>query len=202
MSWSKATRLPDGILGPIKNKPISLSDGSILSGSSTEHDGWRVHIERSSDNGKSWTATKALNTKEEMGVIQPTIVKFGDKLQLLCRSRQGKIATSDSKDNGKTWSKFSLTDLPNPNSGIDAVTLADGRALLVYNHTRKGRSPLNVAASSDGKTWNQVITLENEPGEYSYPAIIQTKDGKVHITYTWRRQRVKHVVLDPSKLQR
>jgi predicted neuraminidase len=201
MTWSKATRLPDGIFGPIKNKPIALKDGTILSGSSTEHDGWRVHMERSSDNGATWSATKALNTKEEMGVIQPTIVKFGDRLQMLCRSRQGKIAVSSSADDGKTWSKFSLTNLPNPNSGIDAVTLADGRALVVYNHTPRGRSPLNVGVSSDGKTWKQVITLENEPGEYSYPAIIQTKDGKVHITYTWRRQRVKHVVLDPAKLK-
>jgi predicted neuraminidase len=90
--------------------------------------------------------------------------------------------------------------LPHPGSGIDGVTLADGRHLLVYNHTRRGRSPLNVALSQDGRHWQAALVLEREPGEYSYPAVIQTPDGRVHITYTWRRERIKHVVLDPAQL--
>jgi predicted neuraminidase len=81
------------------------------------------------------------------------------------------------------------------------VTLADGRHLLVYNHTPKGRSPLNVAVAGDKENWNAALVLESEPGEYSYPAVIQTSDGNVHISYTWKRQRVKHVVVDPAKLQ-
>ena len=93
-----------------------------------------------------------------------------------------------------------LEDLPNPNSGIDAVTLADGRGILIYNNTPRGRSPLNVAVSKDGKKWGTVLTLEDQPGEYSYPAVIQAADGKIHVTYTWKRRRVKHVVLDPAKL--
>ena len=93
------------------------------------------------------------------------------------------------------------TALPNPNSGIDAVMLQDGRALLVYNHTRKGRTPLNVAVSADGQNWQAALVLENEPGEYSYPAVIQTRDGLVHLTYTWKRLKVKHCVLDPKRLQ-
>ena len=92
------------------------------------------------------------------------------------------------------------TVLPNPNSGTDAVTLEDGRHLLVYNHTPKGRTPLNVAVSDDGKAWKAGPVLEAEPGEYSYPAVIQASDGLVHVTYTWRRRRIKHVVLDPTKL--
>jgi predicted neuraminidase len=94
-----------------------------------------------------------------------------------------------------------LTSLPNPSSGTDAVTLADGRQLLVYNHTPKGRTPLNVALSSDGKTWSAAALLETEPGEYSYPAVIQAADGLIHVTYTWKRQRIKHAVLDPKRLQ-
>jgi predicted neuraminidase len=95
---------------------------------------------------------------------------------------------------------MTLTDLPNPNSGTDAVTLKDGRHLLIYNHTPKGRSPLNVALSSDGKAWNATLMLEDTPGEFSYPAIIQTSDGLIHATYTWKRKLVKHVVIDPAKL--
>jgi predicted neuraminidase len=74
---------------------------------------------------------------------------------------------------------------------------------VVYNHTNRGRSPLNVAISKDGKHWHQVLTLEDEPAkEFSYPAVIQTSDGLVHITYTWKRERIKHAVLDPRKLKR
>ena len=73
--------------------------------------------------------------------------------------------------------------------------------MLIYNHTAKGRSPLNLAVSKDGKTWEAALIFEDEPKrEFSYPAIIQTKDGLVHITYTWKRAKVKHIVLDPAKL--
>lgn len=95
---------------------------------------------------------------------------------------------------------MTATPLPNPNSGTDAVTLADGRQLIVYNHATKGRHPLNVAVSTDGKDWQAALVLEHEPGEYSYPAVVQTADGLVHVTYTWKRQRVKHVVVDPAIL--
>jgi predicted neuraminidase len=200
-SWSKSRRLPKGFLGPVKNKPIQLADGTILSGSSTEHAGWRVHFERSTDGGKTWTLIGPINDGKRFGVIQPTILRHGKRLQALFRSRQRKIVESWSGDGGKTWSKLKATSLPNPNSGIDAVTLKDGRNLLVYNHTTRGRGTLNVAVSQDGKTWKAAVRLENERGEFSYPAVIQTSDGLVHITYTWQRRRVKHVVLDPRKLK-
>jgi len=146
--------------------------------------------------------TAALNEPKQFGVIQPTILVYpSGKIQILCRSQQGNLVESWSNDNGKTWSAMQATTLPNPNSGIDAVMLKDGRALLVYNHSKGGdRSHLNVAVSSDGKVWKAALVLENQPGEYSYPAVIQTSDEMVHISYTWKRQRIKHVVIDPSKL--
>jgi predicted neuraminidase len=200
-SWSKPVRLPDGILGPIKNKPVQLTDGTILAGSSTEFDGWVVHMERTTDAGKNWQKTTALNDKGQFGAIQPTILVYpSGRIQILCRSRQNKITESWSEDGGKTWSPMQVTTLINPNSGIDAVMLQDRRALLVYNHS-KGRSPLNVAVSADGRIWQAALTLENQPGEYSYPAVIQTSDGLVHITYTWKRRRIRHVVVDPKKLK-
>jgi predicted neuraminidase len=201
-SWSKPQRLPDEIAGPIKNKPVLLADGRLLCGSSTEDQGWRVHMEWTSDAGKTWERTDVLCDGRQQAAIQPTILRHGDKLQILCRNRErGSLWQSWSSDSGRTWSKLESVNLPHPGSGIDGVTLADGRQLLVYNHTNRGRSPLNVAVSSDGKAWQAAVVLEDEPSqEFSYPAVIQTPDGRVHITYTWKRQRVKHVTLDPAKL--
>ncbi|MGZ5425483.1 MAG: peptidylprolyl isomerase, partial [Candidatus Aminicenantales bacterium] len=91
---------------------------------------------------------------------------------------------------------------PNPNSGIDAVTLRDGRHVLVYNPLTEGRGILAVAVSDDGRNWTRALTLEEEKGaEFSYPAVIQARDGLVHITYTWKRQGIRHVVLDPAAVQ-
>ncbi len=208
-TWGKPVRLPDNIAGPIKNKPVELSNGDLLCPSSTEDNGWRVHFERTSDNGKTWSRTGPINDGKEFGVIQPTVFFHkGGQLQTLMRSRQGKIVESWSSDNGKTWSKLTAMALPNPSSGIDGVTLKDGRHLLVYNHvgTNVSRADrrilLNVAVSLDGKTWQAALVLEagKSNDEYSYPAVIQTSDGLVHITYTWNRKKVKHVVIDPKKL--
>jgi len=201
-TWTKPRRLPEGILGPIKNKPVELGNADILCPSSTEDHGWVVHFERTSDGGQTWQATSPLQDAREIAAIQPTILLQGNgRLQALGRTRQGRIFQAWSEDQGKTWSKMALTALPNPNSGIDAVTLRDGRQLLVYNHTAHGRTPLNVAVSRDGVEWKAALVLESGPGEYSYPAVIQSRDGLVHVTYTWKRQRVRHAVLDPAALQ-
>jgi predicted neuraminidase len=200
-TWSKPRRLPDGVLGPIKNKPVQLKDGSILCGSSTEDAGWRIHMERTADLAETWQKTEPLNEPTRFGAIQPAIlVHRSGEIQILCRSQQRKITESWSSDGGKTWSPMKPTALPNPSSGIDATVLKDDSSLVVYNHTERARSPLNVAGSSDGKIWRAALVLEDQPGEYSYPAVIQTSDGLVHVTYTWKRERIKHVVIDPRKL--
>ncbi|MGE3317236.1 MAG: exo-alpha-sialidase [Planctomycetaceae bacterium] len=207
-TWSRPTRLPERIDGPVKNKPIQLRTGEILSGCSTENAEWRVHLEKTSDLGKTWQRIGPINDGKEFEAIQPSILTYKDgRMQILCRTRQKKIAQSWSSDGGATWSRMTATELPNPNSGTDAVTLADGRQLLVYNHTvRSGPSPrgremLNVAVSEDGEQWSAALTLENEKGEFSYPAVIQTPDGLVHTVYTWNRRNIRHFVLDPAKFQ-
>jgi predicted neuraminidase len=198
--WSSPRRLPDGILGPIKDKPI-LYQGELLCPSSTEHDGWKVHIERTADAGRTWSKTDSLADASKFGVIQPAMLAHPQgKLQILCRSQQRQIVESWSADGGRTWTPLAATSLPNPNSGIDAANLKDGRILLVYNHTRRGRSPLNVAVSADGKKWQAALVLESERGEFSYPAVICAADGHAHITYTWKRQKIRHVEVDPAKL--
>jgi predicted neuraminidase len=201
-TWSEARRLPVGIFGPIKNKPVQLARGDILSPTSTEHNGWRVHFERSTDGGETWIATPPVNDGRKIAAIQPSILVHGNgRLQALGRTRSGRVFEIWSEDDGKTWGEMTLTELPNPSSGTDAVTLADGRHLLVYNHSEEERNPLNVAISMDGKQWRNVLELENDPTRhFAYPAVIQTADGRVHITYTWNRERIKHAVVDPDRL--
>lgn len=216
-SWSEPRRLGEdakigSLLGPVKNKPIALGDGGILCPSSTEHQGWRVHFELTRDLGITWEVIGPINDGKEFGAIQPSILTYAAqagepaKMQILCRTQQGVVSQSWSSDGGKTWGPMTSTGLPNPNSGTDAVTLSGGKQLLVYNHTTRGgpfpsgRNMLNVAVSVDGKAWKPVLTLERDNGEFSYPAVIQSRDGLVHITYTFRRKSVQHVVLDPAKL--
>jgi predicted neuraminidase len=209
-TWSAPVKLPEGILGPIRAKPVELRPGILLAGSSTEHDGWVVHMERYSGRwtadalatAANWQKSGPLNVPAEFGAIQPTIlVHTASSLQILCRTRQGVIAESWSQDEGRTWSPMKATPLANPSAGIDAVNLADGRFLLVYNPMATGRAKLDVAMSADGKTWKRAVVLEDSDGEYSYPAMIQARDGRVHLTYTWKRERIKHVVLDPGRLE-
>ena len=201
-TWSVPSCLPDGILGPIKNKPYQLKNGTILSGSSEESKTkWWVHLEKSTDDGISWKRINIDTTGFD--VIQPSIIDYGHgKLQILCRSRQGAVVQAWSEDDGETWGRLSKTALLNPNSGTDAVTLSNGKQLIVYNPDVpgkdwfNGRAKLHVAVSEDGNTWKDIAILENgSTEEFSYPAVIQTKDGKVHITYTFDRKNIKHVVL-------
>ena len=215
-SWSAPKRIELPLLGPIKNKPIQLADGTLISGSSDESHGWRAHVERSTDGGKTWEFIGPLNDGKEVAAIQPTFLQHGgDTLQMLCRTN-GKddnqyIVQAWSYDAGKTWTEMSDTQLPNNNSGIDAVTLRDGRHLLIYNHStrneenlgHKGRGVINLALSHDGVNWEAALVLDyivQPEKQYSYPSIIQTADGLVHIVYTWHRERIKHVVVDPDKL--
>ena len=206
-TWGVPRRLPPGVIGPVKNKPVQLADtGELLCPSSSEHDGWRVHFEWTDPHAESWRATGPINNPDEIRAIQPSVLVHPDGvLQAIGRTRSSGLFQAWSHDRGESWGPVSTTGLPNPSSGTDAVTLADGRHVLVYNHsgTYKQRSPLNVAVSKDGRRWDAALVLEDDPHHpagYSYPAIIQGRDGRVHVTYTWRRERIKYVVLDPDRL--
>ncbi len=215
-SFRDRRRLPEKMDGPVRCKPLLLEDGTLLCPSSTEIGGdWRFHMERLTDFqhpelGTSWERTEP--EQQPFQVIQPTFLSHpGGRLQALMRSKHEQIAESVSTDGGKTWSELKLIDMPNNNSGIESLTLADGRHLLLYNHTgglksRKDgwgkRNILNLAVSQDGQRWQAAATIEKaDAGEFSYPAMIQADDGSVHLTYTWKRQRVKHVVIDPAKIE-
>ena len=203
-TWSTPSRLPEGFLGPIKNKPVRLANGRIIAPSSTESvdadPRWDIHFELSDDQGATWTRVSPPSGGPRIEAIQPTILTYSDgHLQALGRTRASKVFETWSSDGGRTWTALSLTSLPNPNAGLDGVTLRDGRQLIVFNDTTRGRTPLSVAISNDGKAWERIAVLEQGAGEFSYPAVIQARDGKVHITYTWNRTNIRHVVLDLAR---
>jgi len=198
-TWSEAVRIPQNLLGPIKNKPIQLKNGNILYPSSiesTDEKTWTIHLEETDKEVHDWRLIK-INC-DTFGVIQPTLLTYPHRLQLLARSKQNVIVQSWSDDNGQTWSPLTATTLPNPNSGIDGATTANHLQLLVYNPLPagkdwwEGRSKLRLAASADGIHWHDVFTFEDhQKGEYSYPAIICDSEGYVDVTYTDNRTNIR-----------
>jgi predicted neuraminidase len=204
-TWNKPLRLPDNILGPVKNKPVMIEDGTLLCPSSKEKGKWQATVEITADTGRTWKRVIVPSGDKEFNVIQPAILRHGrGRLQLLCRSRENCIVESWSNDNGFTWSPLSATMLPNNNSGIDALSFSKHRYYLIYNPTivpegrwTGDRTPLSLAFSHNGKYWKNVLTIESEEGEFSYPAIIKASDNSLHIVYTWKRQTIKHVIIYP-----
>lgn len=223
--WSPVEYLPAGLYGPIRVKPLVLDDGTILAGTSVEsYRSWACWVEESCDHGRSWNKAGPICISSEwmsqrrgtrgspalpevpgseewakiFGIIQPVLVPMeGRRVRLYARSTSliGRICVADSLDCGRTWTAARPLELPNPNSGIDAVRLQDGRIVLVYNHSDRKRSPLNLAVSRDGETFTCFHVLEEGPGEFSYPAIIQGREGDLHITYTWKRKTIRYVRL-------
>ena len=201
-NWSDAILLPKGFLGPIKNKPIEIKPGVILCGSSTENvdtNQWRVHVEIYDEATDNWEKVSVTN-KNGFDIIQPTFLEHSNGIiQMLCRSKHNKLITSWSKDGGRHWTDADSIHVINSNSGIDALTISKNAFLLVNNPLKQGpdwfygRNVLDVEFSVDGIQWEKIFDLENEEkGEFSYPAIIQTSDKKIHILYTFNREYIKH----------
>jgi predicted neuraminidase len=204
-TWSPVEHLPAGLYGPIRAKPLVLADGTIVSGTSVEsYHSWAAWIERSVDNGNTWSKIGPIAAPprplslETYGIIQPSVVRLKEgTLRLYARSTEqiAKICVADSADGGRHWTAVHTLNVPNPNSGIDAVALPDGRVLLIFNNSTTGRTPLNLAVSTDGEHFRIFQTLEKGAGEFSYPAMIQGREGDIHITYTWNRRRIRYARL-------
>lgn len=199
VSWSKPCAVVEGDTsggrGPVKNKPLRLSNGRILAPASTEQGVWRPFVDVY-ENGawtKKWMPVVGENA-ERINLIQPTLWEYPEgHVHALMRTNQGYIYRSDSTDYGETWVPVYPTDMPNNNSGLDCVRAADGRLYLVCNPIGSDwglRSPLTLYTSSDnGASFEKVLDLETEQGEYSYPAIVSA-ENRLYITYTWKRQKV------------
>jgi len=198
--WSSEVKLEEGFLGPIKNKSVFLPNGDILHPSSFETDkAWTIHMEKSDANLENWQKIEIANGS--FNAIQPTVLFHPNgKIQLLSRTQEGKVGVNWSDNQGETWSRMQGSSLINNNSGIDGVTLKSGYHLLVCNPLTKGRNKLSLMGSEDGISWNELFVLEDQgSGEFSYPAIIQAKDGTVHLTYTYNRKKIKYVSLQISE---
>ena len=212
-TWSEPKELVPGDVGgrgPVKNKPITLADGTWLAPASLEvkegkREIWTAFSDYSTDGGKNWTRSADFEVDKSKGreyrgpgAIQPTFWESKPgHVHALLRTGAGVVWRTDSTDGGRTWGEVYATDLPNNNSGIDALRLEDGRVLLVYNPVGKNwgaRTPLDLAVSDDnGVTWKTIAHLEDDPdqdSEYSYPAIVRTRDG-IAVCYTWQRQRIR-----------
>ena len=217
--WAEPEILPAGIIGPSKNKPVVLEDGTMICPSSLQvgppegmYKATAVWIDISRDGGKTWIKRGPLTIPDQpFGVIEPAL--FFDKegnLHLFCRDRalrdgriDGHIWSAVSKDLGNTWSPLEKTDLPNPDSAFDIVDMGNGNLVLIYNPSQTERFPFTIAISVDGgKNWENKCNLEEKTGEM--PAAILSHDGLIHATYAYEiesgQRRIKHVLIDPAKL--
>lgn len=202
ITWSEPKELVPGDVGgrgPVKNKPIVLSDGTWAAPASLEGKYWDAFVDLSYDEGETWQKSGIVpyNHDDSMpgkGIIQPTLWESAPgHVHMLLRSTAARIFRSDSTDYGKTWCPAYPTYLPNNNSGIDLDRADDGTLVLAYNPVGmyKGpRTPLILGISEDnGGTWKQGFILEKFPGEFSYPAVV-IKGKTVYVTYTWHRERI------------
>jgi predicted neuraminidase len=202
--WSEPQYLRAGLLGPTKNKPITMSNGETICGSSVEsYNSWICWAEVVGD--EEWRRFGPIrHDRIAKGVIQPSLVEVSEgRVRAFMRSTQaiGRICFADSPDYGRTWSRANPTALPNPNSAIDAVNLGSGLIVLAYNHSTSARTPLTLALSRDGgTTWRRFLDLESGDGEFSYPSLIQSADGNIHVVYTWRRANIGHAVISMREL--
>lgn len=190
-TWSAPVLLcaeDDGGRGPVKNKPIRLTDGSVLAGASIEQGCWRAFTDLSRDGGYTWEKSEKIPLpSEDVQVIQPTLWEDETGVHLLLRSRNRRVYRSDSPD-GVHWCEAYPLALPHNNSGLD-LAKTPGGLVLCCNPVTDGRTPLCLLLSADGITFENVLTLENGPGEYSYPAVIWDKD-RIRGTYTWKREKI------------
>ena len=204
--WSEPRELvagDEGGRGPVKNKPIILSDGTWLAPASTEQQRWEAFADRSADRGLTWQRSDDFmidrNIFRGKGAIQPTFWESSPgRVHALVRTGAGRAWRTDSVDHGMTWTPVYDSGLPNNNSGLDALLLEDGRLLLVLNPIGVNwgpRTPLSLTMSRDnGDTWTLLAHFEDDPAEtrfeYSYPAIVRTREG-IAVSYTYKRERVR-----------
>ncbi len=186
-----------------RTKPLAMSNGELLVPLYDER-AWNSFVAWSSDGGMTWERSALIRSSP--GNIQPTVVETepGRLVSLMRHEGQdGHLWRSESDDYGRTWSEPAPTELPNPDSAADMVRLPNGPIVRAFNITGRGRTPLTVALSEyDARTFPIRRNVEDEAGEYSYPAIVATRGGRLELTYTYRRETIKHVSFTEEWLRR
>jgi predicted neuraminidase len=187
-----------------RSKPLMLPNGDILLPIHDERR-WSSLMLVSTDNGFAWRFSQEIDVGSgfEKGNIEPTVLLRKDG-SVLCYMRSGArlgIWQSVSMDGGWTWSPPELTGLPNADAAVELLGLQSGHALLAFNNTSDGRTPLTLALSKDdAHSWFALRDAETDPGEYSYPALIQAANASIHMTYTYRRTHIRHIEFDEEWL--
>jgi predicted neuraminidase len=210
-TWTESERLT---LNPlfnfsslVRNKPIYAADGRI--GVPIYHEFFSTYPQvlwlTPGADGRV-ADYRVQSFPEGRGLIQPAVVAYGENraaMFLRDHTAQRRLRASWSDDGGWTWSTPVAGTLPNPDAAVDALRLRDGRMLLAYNDASQGRDNLRLAVSSDeGRTWQAGPYIEREAGsEFSYPHLTEDPQGRVHLTYTWKRQRIKHLEFNPAWLR-
>jgi predicted neuraminidase/peroxiredoxin len=198
-TWTADEEMPNSFAWLPRNAPFTMKDGRFalpISGHvDSVYAGFLLVLE---PDNRTWKRFGLMPGGE-----QPTVIQR-DSGELLCLMRgEPRILQSVSGDGGTTWTTPRRTELKCPDSGIAMTKLKSGRVLLAYNDTDKSdRTPFNVIQSTDdGKTWGEMKAIEQDWGEFSYPCIVQSSDGMVHLTYTYRRFSIKHVTFDEGWLK-
>ncbi len=178
-------------------KPIRLQSGEIIFG--TEYKDGHSYFWISADEGRSWQRTGPVPGAE---TEQPALIERRDGSLLALLRPAGSIPavfTAHSTDHGRIWTPAQQSSFPCPHAALDAVRLADGRIVMAWNNDPARRNPLTLALSEDeGETWPYVRVLITGEGQFHYPAIIQSRDGLLHLTFTNNRRTIDHVVLTPD----
>ena len=198
VTWSEDRPMFDETLWCVpRNPPIALADGTLL----LPVEGWLGDVEGSHFLTLAKGASEWKRAGFTSGGSQPAVVERKDGSLLALLRYAANIRQIESRDAGQTWSPFEVTPLKCPDAGITMTRLANGHLVLVYNDSQNSRTPLSISRSLDeGRSWEKPLNLESNPGEYSYPIVIQTADGKIHVSYTYRRYSIKHVELNEDWL--
>ncbi len=178
-----------------KNKAVLLDGGRLIV--PLYSDGFSFSLMAiTDDGGTTWQFSEPLVAA---GNIQPSIAKKADGTLVAYMRDNGpppqRLHVSSSSDKGLTWNPVRDSELPNPGSGADIVTLRNGHWVLAYNDTERGRHSLAVSLSMDeGKTWSHTRHLEHSPKEEgspsaAYPSITQGADGSLHVVYSYSRNQ-------------
>jgi predicted neuraminidase len=207
LSWSPAARR---VTSPfwnlstlVRTPPLRLADGGWGLPAYHEFAAKRAEWLRLAADGRVLDKARIPGAAR---TLQPAVAAFDHSRAIAMMRDAGpanRIPLALTNDAGATWQPAHATTLPNPNASVALLRLADGRLLLAWNPQAANRDKLALSVSRDaGATWSAPRLVEDAAaGEFSYPALLQGRDGTIHLAYTWQRKAIKHLAFAPSWLE-